>query len=81
MIKIYFEMEIVTQKKELIDWITSIEDEAILNKIVKIKRETTFNFDEDPSDSELAEQFKKGISADEFRERTTEYIKSLPWKK
>ncbi len=72
MIKIYFEMETLTQKKELIDWITSIEDEAILNKIVKIKRETTFNFDE---------EFKKGISADEFRERTTEYIKSLPWKK
>ncbi len=60
------------QKQELIDWIASIEDEVVLNKIVKIKKETTFNFEE---------EFIKGISADEFRERTTEYIKSLPWKK
>lgn len=66
------EAQTTTQKQELIDWISSIEDEVILNKIVKIKRETTFNFDE---------EFKKGISADEFRERTTKYIKSLPWKK
>lgn len=65
-------MEVLTKKKELIDWISSIEDEVVLNKIVKIKRETTFNFDE---------EFKKGISAAEFRERTTKYIKSLPWKK
>lgn len=66
------EAQTTTQKQELIDWISSIEDEVILNKIVKIKRESTFNFDE---------EFKKGISADEFRERTTKYIKSLPWKK
>jgi len=66
------EAQTTTQKQELIDWISSIEDEVILNKIVEIKRETTFNFDE---------EFKKGISANEFRERTTKYIKSLPWKK
>jgi len=65
-------MEALTQKKELIDWIASIEDEAILNEIAKIKRETTFDFNE---------EWKKGIAAEEFRKRTTEYIKSLPWKK
>lgn len=59
------------QKRELIDWISSIEDEVILNKIVTIKREATFNFEE---------ELKKGISADEFKERTTKYLKSLPWK-
>ena len=59
------------QKRELIDWISSIEDEVILNKIVTIKRETTFNFEE---------ELKKGISADEFKQRTTKYLKSLPWK-
>lgn len=71
MIQIYFDTEAITQKKELIDWITSIEDEVILNKIVEIKKETTYNFDEIPSDRKLADQFKSGISANEFRERTT----------
>jgi hypothetical protein len=66
------EAQTTIQKQELIDWIVSIEDEVVLNKIVKIKKETTFNFDE---------EFRKGISTDEFRERTTKYIKSLPWKK
>jgi hypothetical protein len=70
-----------TQKQELIDWISTIEDVEVLKELINLKKKTTFNFDEGPSDSELAEQFKRGISADEFRERTTKYIKSLPWKK
>lgn len=65
-------METLTQKKELIDWIKSIEDEAVLNKLAEIKRETTFDFDK---------EFKRGISGEEFKKRTSEYIKSLPWKK
>lgn len=73
-------MEIATQKKEIIDWILSLEDQTVLNEIESLKRQVNFDFDEDPSDSELAEEFKKGISGEELKKRTTEYIKSLPWK-
>ena len=66
------ETQAITQKQELIDWISTIEDVEVLKELINLKKKTTFNFDE---------EFKKGISADEFRERTTEYIKSLPWKK
>ncbi len=66
------EAKTITQKQELIDWISTIENVEILKELINLKTKTTFNFDE---------EFKKRISADEFRERTTEYIKSLPWKK
>lgn len=64
-------MEIATQKKEIIDWILSIEDQAVLNEIEVIKKQSSFNFDE---------EFKKGISGEELKKRTTAFIKSLPWK-
>lgn len=66
------EAQTTTQKQELIDWISTIEDVEVLKELINLKKQTTFNFDQ---------EFKKGISADEFRERTTKYIKSLPWKK
>ena len=66
------EAQTITQKQELIDWISTIEDVEVIKELMNLKKNATFNFDE---------EFKKGISANEFRERTTEYIKSLPWKK
>ena len=65
-------MEIVAQKKEIIDWILSIEDQAVLNEIEMLKTQSSFNFDE---------EFKKGISGEELKKRTTEFLKTLPWKK
>ena len=65
-------MEIATQKKEIIDWILAIEDQAVLNEIEMLKTQSSFDFDE---------EFKKGISGEELKKRTTEFIKSLPWKK
>lgn len=65
-------MEIATQKKEIIDWILSLEDQTVLNEIESLKRQVNFDFDE---------EFKKGLTVEEFRKRTTEFIKSLPWKK
>lgn len=65
-------MEIVTQKKEIIDWILSIEDQAVLNEIEVIKKQNSFNFDE---------EFKKGLTADQFRTAIKERIKSYDWKR
>lgn len=65
-------MEILAQKKEIIDWILSIEDQTVLNEIEMLKNQTSFNFDD---------EFKKGISGEELKKRTTEFLKTLPWKK
>ncbi len=66
-------MEVIEQKKEIINWIMSLENEEIVNDIYKFKKQqTTFDFDE---------EFSKAITSDELKEQTTEYLKSLPWKK
>ena len=65
-------MEVTTSKKELIDWISNLEDEKTLLELAIIKRKATFNFDE---------EFKKGITGEELKERLSERLKSLPWKK
>lgn len=65
-------MEATTSKKELIDWISNLEDEKTLLELAIIKRKATFNFDE---------EFKKGITGEELKERLSERLKSLPWKK
>jgi hypothetical protein len=65
-------MNLTTQKSELIKWINSIEDVTILKKIEVIKSETSFDFEK---------EWARSISVDEARKKSTEFIKSLPWKK
>ena len=65
-------MSILTRKNELIEWISSVEDALLLDEIEKFKNYKTFDFDS---------EFKKGISSQELKVATTQYIKSLPWKK
>ena len=66
------ETQTLTQKKELIDWISLIEDVEVIKELINLKKQATFNFDE---------EFKKGISGEELKIRTTEFLKTLPWKK
>lgn len=65
-------MEIATQKKEIIDWILSIEDQAVLNEIEILKKQTSFDFDE---------EFKKGLTTEQFRTAIKDRIKSYNWEK
>lgn len=66
-------MENVVDKKELIDWIQDCDNKEVLLKIQLLKKETEpFDFDT---------EFEKGLSSLEFKEKTTEFLKSLPWKK
>ena len=65
-------METIISKKELIDWILSLEDQKTLTELSNIKRKATFDFDE---------EFKKGITGDELKRRLSERLSSLPWKK
>ncbi len=66
------ETKTLTQKQELIDWIASIENTDVIHELLNLKRKATFDFDE---------EFKKGITGEELRKRTTEFLKTLPWKK
>lgn len=65
-------METTISKKELIDWISNLEDEKMLLELAVIKRKATFNFDE---------EFKKGITGEELKKRLSERLRTLPWKK
>jgi hypothetical protein len=64
-------METSTYKKDIIDWISQLEDQKILMEIASIKRNATFNFEE---------EFKKGIPLEDARERSILKIRSY-WKK
>ena len=59
------EAQPTTQKQELIDWISNIEDVEVLKELIDFKKKTTFNFDE---------EFKNGIPADEFYEQNADLI-------
>ena len=65
-------MNIATQKDNLIKWIQTVEDVAILKKIESIKSEETFDFEK---------EWARSISIDEARKKSKEFIKTLPWKK
>ena len=66
-------MDSSIQKKEIIDWITSLDNQDILEKVYQLKTQhEPFDFDT---------EFANGLTTDEFREKTTEFLKSLPWKK
>ncbi len=62
---------VINQKQELIDWISTIEDQDTLLILKGIKYQATFNFDE---------EFKKGIPLEEFREQMLKKVRNYPWK-
>lgn len=62
----------LSKKQELIDWIATIEDVAVYEDLVEIKRRATFNFDE---------EFKNGLTVEEFRTAIKERIRNYDWKK
>ncbi len=64
-------METTTFKKDIIDWISQLEDKKILMEIASIKRNATFNFEE---------EFIKGVPLEEARQKSIEKIRSY-WKK
>ena len=61
----------ITTKQELIDWISTIENKETLMILQGVKHEATFNF---------AEEWNKGIPAEEARRRSIESIRKM-WKK
>lgn len=65
-------MNLAVEKKEIIQWINSLENETILKELKQIKNKHTFEFDEN---------WKKGLSIKEARKASADLIKTFPWKK
>jgi hypothetical protein len=65
-------MNISAEKNEIIKWINSLENPDTIEEINKIRLRKSFDFEK---------EWERGISGEELKKRTKEYIKSLPWKK
>ncbi|ACU08052.1 hypothetical protein FIC_01606 [Flavobacteriaceae bacterium 3519-10] len=73
-------------KTEIADWLKSLEDETVLLEILKIKNRleiprvseerTAYSIKDD-----FDERFAQGLTMEESRKRTREFIEKLPWKK
>ena len=59
---------IATSKKELIDWITTIEDSETIMILKGIKHEKTFNFEE---------EWKKAIPFEVAKNRSLENVRKM----
>ena len=77
-------MELI--KTEIADWVKSLEDGPVLLEILKIKNrleiprvaeeKTAYSVKDD-----FDEKFAEGLTMEESRKRTREFIEKLPWKK
>ena len=66
-------MSVATKKTELINWISSIEDQTIIDQIYTFRKQhKSFDF---------KKELKSAITSEELKKRTTAFIESLEWKK
>jgi hypothetical protein len=63
-------LEIKNKKKNIIEWIYSIENQEILNLIENVKNQINFEI-----------EYSNSISEEEFEKKTSDFIKSLSWEK
>lgn len=67
-------MDIAVEKKEIIRWVNSLDNPSVIKQLQQIKKK-----DAEPFDFE--KEWKNGITSDELRKSTKEFLASLPWKK
>lgn len=65
-------MNIAAEKNEIIKWISSLENPVIIEQINRIRKKENFDFEK---------EWSEGMTIDEARKKTSDFIKSLPWKK
>ena len=65
-------MNLASEKNEIIKWIHSLENPAFIEEINKIRKKKSFDFEK---------EWREGITVSEARKKTSEFIKSLNWKK
>lgn len=78
---------IIGAKKDLITWISDLDDLDVLSELMEFKEKNS-NADvisepqtEYQVKDDFDERFAKGLSMEESRARTKKFIESLPWKK
>jgi hypothetical protein len=81
------ENPITEAKKELIQWISDMEELEDIAELMKIKNRMTSDgkvAETQPKyavEDDFDERFAKGMSGEELMRRVYEHIESLPWKK
>ena len=65
-------METLTKKKEIIDWISTLDNPVIINNIYNLKNNSNLSFDE---------RFTKGLTVEEFRLEIKKRIRNYPSKR
>jgi hypothetical protein len=63
-------LEIKNKKKNIIDWIYSIENQEILNLIENVKNQINFEI-----------EYSNSVSEEDLEKKTSDFIKSLSWEK
>ncbi|MBW3523512.1 hypothetical protein [Chryseobacterium sp. NKUCC03_KSP] len=81
------ENPILEAKKELIQWIKEMDELEDIVELLKIKNRKKSVYQVAEPQTEYAvkddfdERFAKGLTSEESRRRTREFIERLPWKK
>lgn len=65
-------MNLAAEKNEIIKWVQSLENPVLIEEINKIRNKKSFDFEK---------EWERGISGDELKTKTKDFLKSLPWKK
>lgn len=74
-------------KQELIEWVENIDDLETIQAILDLKNSQEPSFVVSDIQSEYAvkddfeERFAKGLTLEESKKRTFDFIENLPWKK
>ena len=64
-------MNLSAEKNEIIKWVQSLENPVLIEEINKIRKKS-FDFEK---------EWERGIIISEARKKTSDFIKSLDWKK
>ncbi|MBC7557241.1 MAG: hypothetical protein H7195_09810 [Chryseobacterium sp.] len=81
------ENPILDAKKEIIDWVKNLDELETIQELLDLKNANNANFQLSEPELEYAvkddfdERFAAGMSSEEARKRTREFIERLPWKK
>lgn len=65
-------MNLSAEKNEIIKWVQSLDNPVLIEEINKIRKRKAFDFEK---------EWKEGITISEARKKTSDFIKSLDWKK
>lgn len=78
---------IIEAKKEIIEWVKNLHELETLQELLDIKNAENANSQLSEPELEYAvkddfdERFAKGLTLEESKKRTFDFIESLPWKR